>query len=121
MTNQTATNATYNPSELAIIESLAADKPTSFDGHVFHDPVCLLGHKNGGPVDLDLTGAVFEGEVTLSLTVWRKLILTGATFNAGLILSWCTADEVDLRDTVIHGEADFHQLDAKVFHHPIAA
>lgn len=104
----------YNPSELEILRSLEADKLTSFDGQVFPDPVCLFGHKNSGPVDLDLTGAVFKSEVTLSLSNWRKVILKGATFEAGVNLSWCATDELDLREAVIHGEAHFTGLTADV-------
>ncbi len=74
----------YNLSELAILRSLEADIRTSFKGHVFSEPINLLGLKRGQI--LDLTGAVFTEPVAVLTSTPSRVIIDEAQFFQGLVL-----------------------------------
>lgn len=107
--NTPATTTDYNPSELEILRSLDADT-TSFEGHEFHDRVCLTGHKTVGRRILNLDGAVFHEEVTLSLTDWYEVSMVGARFNAGLYMRCTTMVRLYASYVRIRGVADFMDM-----------
>lgn len=97
----------HNESELAIMMSLDACTTPSFEGRHFLDRVCLQGHKNSGPVDLILTGAVFHEEVTIQFLTLRKLMLNGVRFRKGINLRFNTVEHLGAQGVHISEYADF--------------